>query len=123
MRLPIRQARKLLERSGYTYYDDHEDFLEDEESLVLNMNDTFAWATAWSVEIPDNKLIEVADLFQRYGYAGLVYWVSETNNQMKSAFYDINRYIEFVRREEKVIKEMPESNQRAYTRVTYTIGE
>lgn len=93
-----------------------------EGKFVLNMNDTWAWAMAWGVDIPDDKLVEVAKLFVTYGHCGLLYWVSEQEGGMRSEFEDINRFVDFVRHEEKIRKDVPESTKRAYKKVAYTLG-
>jgi hypothetical protein len=82
-----------------------------EGKFVLNMNDTWCWASAWGEEIPDDKIVEVASLFKRYGDCGLLYWVSEQNDGMRSEFEDINRFVDFVRQEEQVRKDVPESTK------------
>ena len=103
------------------------DVLFDEEDevtqLTLNMNDVWGWALAWSEPIPTEKLIEVGDLFWHYGWCGLLYWVSEQHDQMRSQFVDNNRMIDFVRHEEALRKAKPESNKRAYKKLSYTLGE
>lgn len=95
---------------------------------TLNQNDTWGWALAWGVPVSDDKLVEVADLYWKYGYCGILYWVSEQNDKMKSEFHDVNRAIEFVRNEERIIKTISEkhpgnSSALAYHKESYTIGE
>lgn len=110
------EAQQLLELAGVLYNDD------EAERLELNMNDVWGWALAWGEPIPPEKVVEVADLFRRYGWCGLVYWVSEQNEQMRSEFEDNNRMIDFVRHEETLRKTEPDSNTRAYTKLSYTLG-
>ena len=78
------------------------------------MNDTWGWALAWAEQVPDSEIKTVAKLYKCWGWAGLLYWTSEQNNQMKSEFFDNNRMIEFVRKEEKLKKDIPNSSERAY---------
>jgi hypothetical protein len=40
---------------------------------------------------------------------------------MRSEFEDINRFVDFVRQEEQVRKDVPESTKRAYKKVSYTL--
>ena len=87
------------------------------------MNDTWCWACAMGEYVPDKSLPEVAELFWRYGNAGLLYWVSERNNGMRSEFHDVNRMASFVRHEEKLRKKVPSSSARAYKRIKYTLGK
>lgn len=124
------QARELLKRAGLFYYDDEdppdvEEYPDPEDrkraAQMLNMNDTWGWATAFGQAITDEELPEVGRLFIRYGYCGVLYWVSEKNEQMHSEFADINRFVDFVRAEEKAIKDCPDWNKRAYFKVSYRI--
>jgi hypothetical protein len=89
---------------------------------VLNMNDVWGWALAWGEKVPDDKLVEVADLFWHYGWPGLLYWMSERHDKMRSEFHDNNRAIDFVRNEERIRTAFPDSSARAYHKETYTIG-
>lgn len=91
--------------------------------LSLNMNDTWAWACASMEPVPPEEVKEVARLFRRYGFAGLLYWVSKRNDDMRSEFQDINRRIDFVRNEERIIENFPSSSKRAYEKVVYTLGD
>lgn len=93
-----------------------------EGQFVLNMNDTWGWATAWGEDIPEEKLVEVAQLFVTYGHCGLLYWVSERHEGLRSEFEDINRCVDFVRHEEQLKKDVPESTKRAYKKIAYTLG-
>lgn len=97
--------------------------LYDDNSILLNMNDTWAWAEAWNPAVPVGEIGEVARLFKLYGNAGLMYWHSCKENNMRSEFHDNNRAIDFVRREEEIRKEVSDYNKRAYHKVKYTIGE
>ena len=90
----INSARKLL-RAGDVFFDEDDD--EPELNQTLNMNDDWCWASADGQYVPDEKLVEVAALFWRYGWAGILYWVSEQNDHMRSEFLDNNRFIDFVR--------------------------
>ena len=123
--LSINQSRALLEAADVFYCDFDEDD-EDEDGQnkqTLNMSDMFGWAQAFGEYVPDEKLSEVGTLFLLYGHAGLLYWVSEQHGGMRSEFEDINRRIDFVRHEEKLIKQIPDSDKRAYEKLTYVLGE
>ena len=64
-----------------------------DNKLFLNMNDIFFYACADSEEVPEDKINEVANLFTRFGLAGLIYWVSEQRKelpQIKKYITDIN---------------------------------
>lgn len=103
-------------------YDPDEDDGERPPFRCLNMNDTWGWALAWGEYVPDDKLIEVAELFWQYGWAGCLYWVSEQHEQMRSEFHDVNRRVEFVRHEEEFKKRTPGSSKQAYTPYSYVLG-
>lgn len=104
----------LLTLADVGWYEDGE--------FVLNMNDTWAWASAFGQSVPKDKIGEVAKLYRSYGWMGLVYWVSKQNDNMTSEFKDINRFIEIVEHEEQLIKDEPSSSKRAYTQISYTVG-
>ena len=110
----------LLKAAGVFYPHDPEDGAE--EKYFLNMNDVWAWATAWGEDVPKEKIGQVATLFRRYGDAGLLYWVSLRHDNMRSEFHDNNRAIDFVRHEEQLRKDVPNSSKRAYTKLTYTLS-
>jgi hypothetical protein len=112
-------SRALLTAAGVFYGDIGDD---PKDAQTLNMNDVWGWATAWGEYVPDEDLPEVARLFSRYGDAGLLYWVSERHEKMKSEFEDNNRFIDFVRHEEELCLQCPDSNKRAYTKLKYTLG-
>ena len=115
--MTVDEAKKFLKLAHVCYPDD-----DEEPGLHLNMNDVWGWATAWGEEVPDDKALEVVGLYGRYGDCGLLYWVSERHEQMRSEFEDINRFVDFVRNEERIRKETPESTKRAYRKVSYTLG-
>jgi len=117
--LTIDQARKLLDAAG-VFFEPDED--EPEFKQMLNLNDVWAWACADGEHVADEELPAVAELFYRYGWCGILYWVAEKNG-CKSEFKDNNRFIEFVRHEERIRKEVPDSNRRAYFAASYAVGE
>ncbi len=122
--MTIEEARKLLEAANVFYYNESEKECADswpEESQILNQNDVWGWAMSWGEKIQDEELPEVAMLFSNYGWCGLLYWTSEKHNQMRSEFEDNNRYIDFVRNEERIRKEVPDHNKRAYHKESYIL--
>ena len=116
----IGDARTLLEAAG-VFFDN--DDLDPRYHQMLNMNDVWGWATADGEYVEDEELPEVARLFCEYGWCGLLYWVSQKRGGIVSEFADVNRFIEFVRNEEAILKEEPDLNKRAYLKRQYTIGE
>jgi len=121
MMFDIEESRELLKRAGVFY--DCDDGYDSAEAQTLNQNDTWGWASAFGQFVPDVDLPVVAELFFSYGYCGILYWVSRKNDDMKSEFADVNRQIEFVRREEEIRAAHPDSSKRAYEHISYTIGE
>lgn len=115
------RALTFLRLAG-VFYDDEPDDDEPELAQTLDMNDTFGWACTMGEKVPDASLVEVARLYKQYGYCGMVYWVSEQNNQVRSEFHDINRFIDFVRQEESIRRDCPDWNKRAYFKRSYTLG-
>lgn len=122
-------ARELLSKAGLFFYDNRKQLDEfgdgnDSELLqTLNLNDVWGWAVADGEYIPDENLAEAAELFYRYGNCGILYWVSERRGGERSEFRDVNRFIDFVREEEKLRREIPNPSKRAYKKITYALGE
>lgn|SRR6185312_1427227 len=115
------EAQKLLDAAD-VFYDCDPDDPEDEPN-VLNQNDTWGWALAMGEKVPDECLIEVANLFRQYGDAGILYWVSKRNDNMRSQFNDVNRKIDFVEHEIEIRKKCNTSSKLAFYKTSYTIGE
>ncbi len=116
----IDSARAFLRQADVLFEEDPE---EPQAGQMLNMNDTWGWALAWGEYVPDENLIEVAELFYAYGWPGCLYWVSERHDRMRSEFHHINRWVDFVRAEEEFAKRMPNVRAQAYTPFSYTLGE
>ena len=119
----IDEAKKLLNASGIFF--DADDFDEDEEDFnryLINMNDTWAWACSYMEEVKEDELPELARLYSLYGWCGVLYWVSQKNEGMESEFHDNNRFIDFVKHEEKLIKDVPDCTKRAYKKIKYKLG-
>lgn len=118
-----KEARELLDKAGLFFGYDPEYDDEDEKYLAqtLNMNDVWGWACADMEEVADEELPELARLFRYYGWCGVLYWVSQKHNGMRSEFYHYNRMIEFVEHEEQIIKDYPSESARAYEKISYRI--
>lgn len=117
----IESARNFLNYANVFFMCDEDD--DPKMKQTLNMNDVWAWACAEGQYVPDEKLVEVADLFWMYGWSGILYWVSKENNGLRSEFYDNNRFIDFVTHEEQLRIDIPDMDKRAYKKIKYTIGE
>lgn len=117
----IKHAQKVLLNAN-VFFGSGGDPEDIELDRTINLNDTFAWALAYGLEVADEDMLEVYDLFINYGWCGIYYWAAEKDGWKKSEFYDITRMIEFVRKEEKIKKEVPDSNKRAYFKAVYTLG-
>ncbi len=96
----------------------------DDESgkIELWLNDTFGWACSDVFEVKPEELKTLQRLFQRYGYCGVYYWASKKDG-MRSEFLDINRFIDFVAKEEQLVADVPNSSKRAYHKISYLLGE
>lgn len=119
------EALELLRMAGVFFYNDPAELGENSHQGLLqtiNLNDTWCWAAADGEYVPDADLPEVARLFLAYGWCGILYWASEKNDQLASKFHDVNRFIEFVRQEEAIRKDVPSDSTRAYHRCQYVIG-
>lgn len=113
------QALALLKEAELVF--DADDEMEHWQQ-TLNMNDVWGWATSWCEYIPDEELTTVGRLFVAYGWCGVLYWMSERHERMRSEFEDVNRMVEFVRQEERIRIEEPNSSKRAYLKRSYMIG-
>ncbi len=111
----------LLKAADLFYPDDPEE-PEFAGKLILNMNDVWGWATGWGEEVPADQVHELARLFRDYGWPGVLYWMSGRHDNMRSEFEDINRFVDFVRNEEKIRADVPNSSKRAYVKAVYTLG-
>lgn len=113
----ITDGFKLLEAAGL--------FFEPDDEMGphwLNMNDVWGWACGDAEEVTEADAPELARLFRNYGWCGVLYWVSEKRGGATSEFLDNNRFIEFVRHEETLRKEVPDSSTRAYKKLAYKLG-
>ena len=119
--MTIDAARKLMEAAGVFFGDFDED--EPDTSQMLNLNDVFGWALADAEDVSDEDLPELASMFFRYGWCGILAWVSGRRDGMRSEFEDNNRFIDFVLAEEMIVQEVPNSSQRAYAKRRYTLGD
>jgi hypothetical protein len=118
----IESAREFLTKAGIFYgkFDEDDDPRYDQ---TINLNDAMYWACSDGQYVTDEELIRVAQLFWGYGYCGLLYWVAvEKRGGEIPEFLDARRMIEFVKKEEELIKQEPDSNRRAYAKYSYTLG-
>ena len=115
----IERAKTLITASGMCF---DEDFDDEVKPFTINLNDAFWWACGDAETIPEESLIEVADLFFQYGICGVYYWVLKRRGIDTVEFADINRFVEFVRNEERIKAEVPSDSARAYYKAAYTIG-
>ena len=91
---------------------------------LIIMNDVWGWACADGLEVNDANVQRIAELFCRYGFGGLLYYQGvEVEGGSRSEFADNNRMLDFVTNEERIRKEVPESNKRAYFKTSYVVGE
>lgn len=120
--LTIDSARELLAKAGI-FFGCHDPEDDPKYAQTLNLNDAFYWACSDSEYVEDSELPRLAELFWRYGNAGVNYWVLvEKRGGDKPEFVDVQRQVEFVAQEEAIRKEEPSSSRRAYLKRQYTIG-
>lgn len=110
------EAWKLLQACPDYYHD-----AEEGPSKLINMGDVWAWAYAGCIVLTDENVVRVAELYNRYGFPGLLYYQIEADGYTKSEFTDNNRMIQFVTNEERIRKECPDYNKRAYFKAEYKI--
>jgi len=101
---------------------DYWHFPEDTPEHWINMNDVWCWACSDGLELTDENVVEVATLYNLYGFCGLLYYQAKTEGIDRSEFEDNTRFLEFVRAEEAIRAEVPDSNKRAYHKASYTLG-
>jgi hypothetical protein len=118
--MTIKEARKLLEAAN-VFFGDFEDG-DDKLKQTINMNDVWGWAVADGQYVKDEELPEVANMFSRYGWCGILYWASKKRGNQKSEFHDVNRFIQFVEKEEEIKMRFPNPSDRAYKKEDYHIG-
>jgi hypothetical protein len=119
----IEEARELLTKADIFFgYDDEDD--DPTYAQTINLNDAMYWACSDSEYVEDNELVRVAQLFYRYGWCGVLYWVAiEKRGGETPEFLDVKRKIEFVKKEEELIKQESSRSKRAYAKYSYTLGE
>lgn len=100
------------------YYERDPEENQEGRHFIL-MNDVWGWAWADEFEINDENICEVAKLYDSYGFCGLLYYQSK--ERKSSEFTDNNRIIQFVQNEERIKKEEPNHNKRAYYKASYII--
>jgi hypothetical protein len=132
----VEEARALLTAAKVFYDPDPDEAYDDRAEnegvgwgQTLNLNDTFAWACADGEPVSDADLPRVAQLFYRYGWCGILYWVTREkrtggdNPNWMAEFLDVRRFIEFVEHEEQLRRDELSDSKRAYRRLAYTLGE
>jgi hypothetical protein len=114
----IPEARKFLTTAD-VFFGEYE---EDPKWIqTLNLNDAMFWGCADGEYVEDEELPEVARLFWLYGWHGLIYWVMKKRGLDKVEFEDVSRAVQFIRAEEQIRAEEPDSSKRAYLKRSYTI--
>ena len=111
------EAWQLMRACPDYFYDEEEGPTE-----FILMNDIWGWAWADDITLNDDNICRVAELYHIYGSCGLLYYCIETKRYTKSEFTDINRMIQFVQNEERIIAEIPEGNKRVYEKEEYIIN-
>lgn len=103
-----------------SYYHDAE---ERPHYHSIMMSDVWGWACADGFTLTDANIERVAELYNRYGFPGLLYYQTEADPRYKSSeFTDNNRFLQFVQNEERIRKEQPDYNKRGYYKAAYAIS-
>ena len=129
------KAYNLLLEARLFYYSSLEEFNQDvadddhfgtpeDYQLAINLNDTFFWASADCEVIGLDELEEVARLFFKYGWSGILYWVVKKRDWQwhDPEFLDARRQILFVHEEESVVAGLT-SSKAAYKSASYVITD
>lgn len=112
------EAWALLKACPHYYHD-----AEESPKHWITMNDVWGWACADGFELTAANVDRVADLYDRYGFGGLLLAHKELEpGHYASEFRDNNRFLQFAEREEQIRKRVPDSNRRAYHRAVYLVG-
>ena len=94
---------------------------EDSPHHYIIMSDVWAWALGDAIKLTDENVVRVAELYDRYGFCGLLYHEIERGRYTCSEFTDYNRMIQFVENEERIRREVTDLNRRGYHKAEYTI--
>lgn len=113
-------AYAFLQATGI--FHDPED--ADDDLTDINLNDTFGWALAYSVEVTADELEPLQALYRRYGFCGVLYFaaVKDGWDVGSISFQDTRRMIEFVQHEEGVRTSCSSSSEYAYKKAPVTLG-
>ena len=100
MKLSIDDAREILFEADVL----HEISSGSSNRLLLKIKDSWRSNSVVNEYVRDEDLQELARLFWRYGWAGILYFVSEKNNGIESDLKDNNKAIQTVRHLEDLKK-------------------
>jgi hypothetical protein len=122
------EARDFLARADIFFGADEDAEATEHErdkrwNQTINLNDTFFWACSDAEYVSDEELPELASLFRRYGWCGVLYWVNRKRGSERVEFRDVQRFIGFVAKEEQLRRDVEGSSARAYHKLTYSLGE
>ena len=119
----LKSKLNFLRLSGIFYYDklDELDLDEDIKFLrMINLNDTFWWASAYCEYVEDDEIEEVYRLMIDYGWCGILYWTAK-KGKIEPEFNNVRRMISFVENEEKIKGKCKSSSDYAYSDDKYLI--
>lgn len=119
----LKSKLNFLRQSGIFYYDNLDELDPDDniKSLrMINLNDTFWWASAYGEYVEDNEIEEVYRLSIEYGWCGILYWAAKKGN-VDPEFNNVRRMISFVKNEETIRGKCKSSSDYAYSDDKYSI--
>lgn len=120
----LKAADLVHELKHWEIEDDDGNVIEDiGPVLAVFFSDVWGWATSDVTLLPREEIPRLAELYDFYGWCGVLYWAFSKREWTRSAFYDNNRFIEFVAHEEAIKQEVPGYTERGSAKRVYTIGE
>lgn len=112
---------EFLEKAGVFYGRDDND-PDVKWGRMINLNDTFWWASAYCQEVKDEDISEVYGLFWNYGWIGILYWCAKKGD-ITPEFEHVRRQIDFVKHEEEAKEGCKSASEHAYKKIVYTLGD
>jgi len=70
--------------------------------ITLNMNDTFAYASAWGTDCDEYDILPVSKLFEKYGIDGVVAW-SALKDKVEGNPIGFGRYPNFNKAKKEIL--------------------
>lgn len=118
-----RKAYDRLLAAGVFFHDSEEQLIRDEPDeqereewrFVVHLGDWCSWGTADDERADPSELPDVWNMFSRYGWNGIYYWVMKKREWEwhQISFRDVQRAMQFIQHEE-ALREAAGSSVSAY---------